>query len=137
MKHRAQIAWLVMAFIAYPACGTRCGEGPEAAVAVPWNRIQSADAQKRGRALYLQNCALCHGVAADGRGVRSMGLEQKPADFAQGVWSRPDAPARAYRAIREGVAGTAMPSWSALSEDETWDLVAYLVSVSTRGAERS
>jgi mono/diheme cytochrome c family protein len=30
--------------------------------------------------------------------------------------------------IREGVRGTPMPSWKALSEDECWDLVAYVLS---------
>ncbi len=62
-----------------------------------------------------------------------MGLEQKPADFTDTQWSSPSSAARAYHAIRDGVPGTPMPSWSALSEAERWDLVAYLVSVSTQG----
>jgi high-affinity iron transporter len=103
-------------------------------VAVPWDRIRSAEARQRGRELYLRYCVLCHGEQADGRGVRSMGLDRKPADFTNREWSGTDAPARAYHAIREGVSGTPMPSWNALSEAESWDLVAYLVSVSTRGS---
>jgi high-affinity iron transporter len=103
---------------------------------VPWDRIHSAEARRHGRELYLQDCALCHGTAADGRGVRSMGLDRKPADFTNPVWSAKDAPERAYAAIRNGVAGTAMPSWSVLSEEESWDLVAYLVSVSATTAEK-
>jgi mono/diheme cytochrome c family protein len=106
-------------------------------VAVPLDRIRSAEARRRGRELFLQDCALCHGMAADGRGVRSMGLDRKPADFTNPAWGAKDAPARAYEAIRNGVAGTAMPSWSgALSEDDSWDLVAYLVSVSATSLEK-
>lgn len=97
---------------------------------MPWDRLRSAEARERGRDLYLQNCVLCHGKRADGRGVRSLGLDRMPADFTKPEWSGAAAPSRAYRAIREGVPGTPMPSWSALSDAEAWDLVAYLVSVS-------
>ncbi len=115
-------------------CG---GDDTGSTLAVPWDRIRSTEARGRGRELFLQDCALCHGTAADGRGVRSMGLDHKPADFTNPAWGAKDAPARAYEAIRNGVAGTAMPSWSgALSEDESWDLVAYLVSVSATSLEK-
>jgi mono/diheme cytochrome c family protein len=62
-----------------------------------------------------------------------MGLDKTPEDFTNRQWSDAAAAARAYRAIREGVPGTPMPSWSVLSDEESWDLVAYLVSVSTQG----
>jgi high-affinity iron transporter len=114
----------------------KCGEDTAPTVSVPWDRIRSVEARRRGRALFLQNCALCHGIAADGHGVRSMGLDRKPADFTSLEWNTREAPARAYQAIRDGVAGTAMASWSALSEDERWDLVAYLVSVSATSPEK-
>jgi mono/diheme cytochrome c family protein len=35
-----------------------------------------------------------------------------------------------YYAIREGVSGTPMPSWRSLSEEQSWDLVAYVLSFS-------
>jgi high-affinity iron transporter len=114
----------------------KCGDDTGSRLAVPWDRLRSPEARRRGRELYLQNCVLCHGMAADGRGVRSMGLDRKPADFTDPTWGAKDAPARAYGAIRNGVAGTAMPSWSALSDDESWDLVAYLVSVSATSPEK-
>ena len=34
-----------------------------------------------------------------------------------------------YYIIREGKQGTPMPSWKVLDEDQTWDLVAYVLSV--------
>ncbi len=130
MKHPRHRAWLAMMLIASSGCGSRCGESGRATRAVPWDQVRSAEARQRGRELYVRYCVLCHGDHADGRGVRSLGLDRQPADFTTPQWSGPDAPARAYRAIREGVSGTPMPSWSTLSEAESWDLVAYLVSVS-------
>jgi hypothetical protein len=38
-------------------------------------------------------------------------------------------PRAIFFAVREGVSGTAMPSWKSLDEAEAWDLVAFLLSV--------
>jgi len=119
--------------IACSACLSRCGENARSTESVPWDRIRTAEARTRGKDLFVHNCVLCHGEHADGRGVRSMGLDRRPADFTNPQWNSPAGAARAYHAIREGVAGSPMPSWSSLSEAESWDLVAYLVSVSTQG----
>lgn len=89
---------------------------------------RSADAVRRGRELYLESCALCHGERADGRGVRRSSLSTRPVDFTQRSWCRGTTPRRVYHAIREGVDGTAMPAWKALDENQCWDLVAYLLA---------
>lgn len=98
-------------------------------LAVPEERLASADARARGGALYLQYCALCHGVEADGRGVRREGFSSPPRDFTDPDVRRRSSARRMFFEIREGVRGTAMPSWKSLAEGETWDLVAYLRSV--------
>jgi mono/diheme cytochrome c family protein len=64
-----------------------------------------------------------------------MGLSARPANFTEPVWARPESASRAFQAISRGVPGSAMPAWeSALSPDDRWALVAFLVSVSERGA---
>jgi len=98
-------------------------------LAVPEERLASREARERGRTLYQQNCSLCHGVEADGRGVRREGFSSPPRDFTDPDVRRRVSPRRMFFEIREGVRGTAMPSWKSLSEGETWDLVAYLRSV--------
>jgi len=99
------------------------------AVRVPEERLASSEARERGRRLFLEHCALCHGVEADGRGVRREGLSSPPRDFTDPTVRRKLTPRRMYFAIREGVRDTAMPSWKALDEGQTWDLVAFLRSV--------
>jgi len=97
---------------------------------VPIERLRSVEAQVRGAELFQRNCALCHGVHGDGRGLRSANLSGPARDLTSGAWRESATPRRVYHSIREGVAGTSMPAWKMLSGDETWDLVAYVLSLS-------
>ena len=112
-------------------------KGPEAdlpegyrGLAVPEGRLRSAEARARGRTLFLEHCALCHGDRADGRGVRREGLTSPPRDFTDPAWRQRTSARRVFHALREGSPGTAMPAWKALDEDQAWDLTAYLLAVS-------
>jgi high-affinity iron transporter len=96
---------------------------------VPEESLASTSARERGRRLFLANCALCHGVRADGRGERREGLSSSPRDFTDPTVRERISPRRMFFAIREGLRGTSMPSWKGFGERETWDLVAYLRSV--------
>ena len=113
------------------ACKGPEGRLPPAyqAIAVPEDRLRSSEARERGRALYVQHCALCHGIHADGQGTRREGLATSPRDFTSPSWQRQVTPRTIFFAVREGVTGTAMPSWKSLDESEAWDLVAFLLSV--------
>lgn len=104
---------------------------PEAyrTIEVP-DRLDSEAAIDRGRDLFRQHCALCHGERGDGSGVRSANLSTAPRDFTSRSWARSTTPRKIYFAIREGVRGTAMPSWKSLEEEQCWDLVAYILSLS-------
>jgi mono/diheme cytochrome c family protein len=42
-------------------------------------------------------------------------------------------PRRVYYVIREGIRGTPMPAWKTLDAEQTWDLVAYVMSVAELG----
>jgi mono/diheme cytochrome c family protein len=96
---------------------------------VPTERLEAFSAIRRGRALYVEHCALCHGVHADGRGVRREGLSTSPRDFTDVRWRDRFSPRRTFWILREGKPNTPMPSWRALAEDELWDLTAYILSV--------
>ena len=102
---------------------------------VPESRLDSLEARRRGGRLFQEYCALCHGENGDGRGVRREGLTSSPRDFTDASWRTSTSPRQVFFAIREGLRGTAMPSWKALSEADAWDMTAHVLSLSAaRGA---
>jgi high-affinity iron transporter len=121
--------WLAApAALALLACE---GEVPAAyrSLAVPAARLADPAARERGRALFAKYCALCHGERGDGHGERRSGLSTPPRDFTDAAWQARTSPLRIFAVLREGVPGTAMASWAALSTGETWDLVAFVRSL--------
>lgn len=92
---------------------------------------------KRGRKLYLENqCHDCHGQRGRGDGPSAPTLETRkgehvyPADMTKrwtfkGGTSRQDI----YRTFTTGMNGTPMPSYN-IPEEERWDLVNYVYSLS-------
>jgi high-affinity iron transporter len=105
---------------------------PHRTDAVPAARLADPSARERGRELFARHCALCHGERGDGRGERRTGLSSAPRDLTDPAWQARTPTLQIFRTLREGVPGTAMPSWAALDEDDTWDLVAYLRSLDAR-----
>lgn len=130
---RAILGIAAMSF-AFSACRGRDGDLPARYrdLAVPETRLHSGEARERGRKLFLEHCALCHGEHADGRGVRREGLTSPPRDFTDAAWRRRTSPRHVFYTIREGSPGTPMPAWKSLDEGETWDLAAYLLAVADR-----
>jgi PQQ-dependent dehydrogenase (methanol/ethanol family) len=78
-----------------------------------------------GERLYRQTCQACHGGQA--RGDRGPALATN--NFAHG-----NDDADLFRSIRSGISGSAMPSFSKLTNDQTWQLVSYIRSLSGGGA---
>ncbi len=127
------VCWGVMAmWLGCSACGDRDSDLPPLYrdLRVPDRRLVSQDAHDRGRHLFQEHCVLCHGERGDGRGIRREGLSRPPRDFTDPGWRSRTSPRHVYFAIREGVRGTPMPSWKALDNEDAWDLVAYVLSLS-------
>lgn len=86
-----------------------------------------------GRDIYAFRCAGCHGHDGRGHGSASGSLVQMPpADFTtDSLIARKDWQS-VFRRVREGgraVHGSAMPPWGdVFTDEETWDLVAYLAT---------
>jgi len=89
----------------------------------------SPEAHKSGAALFAENCAICHGTNGDGRGERREAMNPPPANLTLPPWPEEANAGRTFLAIREGVRGTAMPSWPILSEQQIWALVAFIHSL--------
>jgi len=115
------------------------------AIFTPLMAQAAAGDAKAGKALYTAKCAVCHGERGDGRGKAAYLLFPRPRDFSTGVYKFRTTPSGSlprdediFRTISRGVAGTAMPSWEGeLSEQERWDLVAYLKTLSERFAQEA
>jgi high-affinity iron transporter len=82
-----------------------------------------------GAKLYQTSCFTCHGSTGHGDGPAGAGLDPKPANFhdPELVWN--SAPYKFYNTIRLGVPGTGMVAFSALSDQEVWNLAYYLKSL--------
>jgi putative heme-binding domain-containing protein len=81
---------------------------------------------QEGASQFRVDCALCHGLHANG-GSRGP-------DLTRGVWNHGGTDADIFRTITDGVPGTLMPA-NSLSEAETWEIIAYLRTLSPREPE--
>lgn len=106
-----------------------CSSSSGDAAAPLAGRLGDHAAEARGRAFFLQSCALCHGESGDGRGVRHANLSRTPPDFASASWRASMTPSRVFAIIRDGKPGTSMPSWRSLDDGAIADLTAYVWSV--------
>ncbi len=90
--------------------------------------------------LYRQHCVHCHGVTGDGVGPTAAFLMPYPRDFRRGVFKYTSTSESAKptkddlkRTLKQGIAGTAMPSFALLPEADLDALVEYVKYLSLRG----
>ena len=85
-----------------------------------------------GQAIYLENCAQCHGEAGKGDGPSRATMNPKtpvPANFTDAEFMAGLSPFKAFNAVSFGVENTAMASFAALSEEERWQVAFYIFSL--------
>ena len=81
---------------------------------------------QRGNLVFQQNCAPCHGAAGDGKGTAAANLLPQPANF---KLKQPDLD-YILQVLRDGIQGTAMPSWQAqISEADRRALAGFVRSL--------
>lgn len=88
---------------------------------------------KRGAALYVAQCAACHGAEGRGDGIAGKGLEPAPSNFHDGARMAQRSVYGLYSTITLGVGGTGMAAFGALSEDERWALAQYVAVMGLDG----
>ncbi|HSJ89736.1 MAG TPA: cytochrome c, partial [Anaerolineales bacterium] len=116
-------------------------------VASIWLANTSSESLANGKKLFAQNCAACHGESGGGDGVFADDIAragkssmqtmagannmtmQTPADFTDARQMLGASPALLQGKILRGGMGTGMPMWGSIfTEEQIWDLVAYLYS---------
>lgn len=87
----------------------------------------------RGRTLYAQNCAGCHGAKGDGLGPAALGLTPKPTNLRLHRYSA----AGLAQPLWNGVAGTSMPAWRDLPAADLASLIVYVQTLHEGSDEHS
>ncbi len=98
-----------------------------------------------GSTRYRVHCMHCHGVPGDGRGPTARWINPHPRDFRQGVFkfqsvdqatdgqNRPPSRGDLERTLRQGLEGTAMPTFGILPDRDIDTLISYVMVLSIRG----
>ena len=92
------------------------------------------EASEKGKEVYENSCAHCHGIEGRGDGSAAENLLPKPRDFTRGLYKIRSTEAGQlptdqdlFDIITVGMPGSSMPGWeTALSADDRWEVVAYI-----------
>ena len=84
---------------------------------------------KVGSDLYERNCAQCHGILGAGNGPVAPNFNPPPTNFTNGSTVGGLSPFKVYNTMSFGIEGTAMPSFTQLSEDDKWNIAFYVLSL--------
>ncbi|HEV3204873.1 MAG TPA: cytochrome c [Gemmataceae bacterium] len=95
-----------------------------------------------GSIAYRHHCLHCHGLPGDGRGPTAPWVNPHPRDFRLGIFKftstkggndRKPRREDLLRTLREGIEGTAMPSFGLVPENELQAIISYVIHLSLRG----
>ena len=84
---------------------------------------------ERGRALFGEHCATCHGATGRGDTDRARSLSPPPPDLHDEALGDAMSPLRAAFAIELGVDGTSMIPFTFLSDEERWSLAFFVTGL--------
>ena len=84
----------------------------------------------RGKVVYEDTCARCHGDTGAGDGPDAVILDRKPANFTDLTFMRAETPTDFFHVVSLGRRRSGMPAWEeVLSVQQRWDAVAYVWSL--------
>lgn len=91
---------------------------------------------QRGAQLYQAQCASCHGAQGHGDGPLAATLNPPPIALSDHGRARERSVFSLQQIITHGVQGTAMPSFSTLSDDDRWAIAFFASTLSYSDADR-
>ncbi len=113
---------------------------PASTIQIPPETPKTSEGLERGRQLFAQACASCHGLQGKGDGqqvmVDNLGFPIQPRDLTAGVFKGSSESRELYYRIVAGLPGSPMPSYAGVYTDEQlWDLIHYVQSLVPPGVE--
>ncbi len=84
-----------------------------------------------GQGLFLEKCEPCHGPEGKGGGSLEENLANPAPQIGSVDLARKSVPAEWYRVITEGRLEKQMPPFASLSEQQRWDVLAYVYTLSS------
>ena len=133
----AQVAGLVARRASPAEVADACRHARDALLAAYPVRLAPQQPPSRSDAAvtFASTCAPCHGPHGGGDGPAASGLRPPPRSFRDPETMLGMSPVRAFAAITDGVAGTAMPSFaSVLRERDRWSVAFYVMSLRFQGS---
>jgi len=98
---------------------------PKEAADIKNSAAMDEGSKARGKEIYLQNCAACHGDNIEGLDAKEVGLEMGPPNLKKRIKTHSDGDF--FWKIQEG--RDDMPAFREdLSDSETWDIINYIRS---------
>ena len=84
----------------------------------------------RGKALYAQSCATCHGADGQGDGAAGKGINPKPRNFtAKDGWKNGTHLDQIWKTLDEGIKGSSMASYNYMSKRDRMALAHVVQSL--------
>ena len=86
---------------------------------------------KKGKIMYLKKvqpmqCVHCHGIRGDGTGELGLQANPQARNFTCKETMKNISDGQMFWAIKNGIAGTAMPAYSDLADWQIWTLIHYV-----------
>lgn len=100
----------------------------------------SSETSAKGKEVYEESCAHCHGIEGRGDGSAADNLLPKPRDFTRGLYKIRSTESGQlptdqdlFDIITEGMPGSSMPGWEKqLKTDDRWEVVSYIKTFSDK-----
>ncbi len=94
----------------------------------------------KGKKIFEQTCAPCHGSEGDGKGPAGAVLKPPPTDFQKPLKEWPNTKGnleKIFEVISKGIPNSSMVAWTQYSEQERWALAYTVIEFAARPAGKT